>query len=128
MKELNDGKTFWTIKHVCETEDYIFGSTPPSQPWRGRLEMPPDWMKTDHMMLYGFDPDTLELDYDSNAMAVVSEKDLFETFEEAKETFLKESRRYLEALESHQQDYKQFVEKYRNEATETNRWFIEPQL
>ena len=80
------------------------------------------------MMLYGFDPDTLELDYDSNAMAVVSEKDLFETFEEAKETFLKESRRYLEALESYQQDYKQFVEKYRNEATETNRWFIEPQL
>jgi hypothetical protein len=127
MKELNDGKTFWTIKHVCETEDYIIGSAPPSQPWQGRLEMP-DWVKTDHMILYGFHPDTLELDYDSNAMAVVSEKDLFNTFEEAKEAFLKESQRYLEILESYQQDYKQFVEKYRNEATEENRWFIEPQL
>ncbi len=128
MNELNDGKTFWTIKHVCETLDCTFGLIPPAQPWRGRLELPPDWAKTKYMTIYGFNPDNLELDYDTNAMAVVAEKDLFETFEEAKQAFLKESEAYLKALESFKEDYKQFVEKYQNEATEQNRWFLQPQL
>lgn len=66
------------------------------------------------------------MDYDSNACAVVSESDLFETYEEAKQDFIKQANLYVKDREAYLEDYKKFIDKFSQEATEETRWFIEP--
>ncbi len=124
--ELIDGKKYWCSKHTMESEGYIYSPVPPCTPWQGILQFAPDWIKTRHMIIHSFHPESLELDYDSNACAVVSESDLFETYEEAKQDFIKQANLYVKDREAYLEDYKKFIDKFSQEATEETRWFIEP--
>ena len=115
-----EGKIYWTITHVAETQNYICGAYPPRTPWNGKLF---SGSREGSWMLYSFNRDTGEIDHDPNAYAYLTNKDLFETFEEAKEAFLVKAREYLETISKFQKEYEEFLQKYMQNP---NNMFIEP--
>jgi len=123
--ELIEDKVYWSIKHSLETECYIIGAYPPRTPWKGKLYD----NGRGRWQLHSFREDTGEIDHDSNAYAGVEEKDLFETYEAAKQAYLVKAKRYLDTVLNFAKEYEEFLDKFSAEASEENLYFInEPNL
>lgn len=102
MGAKHDGKKYWTLKHTIETDNFA-ADEGPEKPWQGILVL---LGESTYGWLYKFNKKD-KIDHDPNAMAVVYEKDLFETEEEALKEYRTRCAKYAKHLK---QQYEFYIE------------------
>jgi len=74
VKDIDTAKVYWTCRQSVEAENY--GDTAPCEPYPVKVRTGDN---TTVAYAHCFDPDTGEIDDDSNATAMVRPLDLFDT-------------------------------------------------
>lgn len=98
LKDVVDNAVFYSSKPSMESENYIYGTTEPLKPRRLKVK----WQQNPGGMCiyaHSFDKETGEIDYDSNATAIVELKDLFYTKLDADLAYIESYKEYIKILQ-----------------------------
>lgn len=99
-------RVYWCCLGSMESDNYSeWGRAAPVEPWQGRLEIVERPGGLVHF-LRRFNEETGKVDFDPNASALVTkpEEQLFETFEEANQTYIQEQCSQVLKLAHHLED------------------------